>query len=263
MTRFQMNIISLVLSVSALSSAALSQESIEAKATALPQSYPTAVSQRPFTLPSGMVELGGKMRLATGADKLAFDFAHLSVGVTNDWQVGLSWLGFQIPKLNVAQSVNVSTGYFLFANNFAASMAYLEVPVHFSKDAIRNITFAMPTAIPVVKNVSVVAFYDSLVDFGFGNGKYSASFNLPIALSYQATPHLALEVSSRLAKFEVATGNDHTYFWNSMPARVKGLYAVNNAFDVVASLGFDDVRNAKGTFSVVMGAQFRVGNLDG
>lgn len=263
MTRSQINIISLAFSVFALSTMAFAQEKLEVTATVATHAYPTAVSQRPFTLPSGMVELGGKMKLGTSRDTLALDFAHLNVGITNDTQIGLSWFGFQIPKFDLSQSLNVSVGHFLFANDWAASMAYLEVPIHFNKNAIRNISFAMPTAIPVVKNVSVIAFYDSLVDFGFNKGNYSASFNLPVALSYQVTPNIALEVSSRLAKFEVATGNNNTYFWNSMPARVKGLYAVNNGFDVVASAGFDDAFNAKESFSVMMGAQFRVGNLDG
>lgn len=284
MGRVQFSILALSISVFSFTQMSFAQELPEGSpgvstevtpAENKKSAFPTALLARPFTLPAGTAEIGGRMKLGvhqdaagkTAPDLVSLNSLSLGVGVTDDLQLGLSWGGFQIPNVKPAQGIDINAGYFLFANKWAAAMASLNVPFHFNSDVVNNVTFAMPTAFGVVQNVSILAFYDSLIDFGFGkkdgNRKLNASFSLPIKLGYQATPNLWVDVSTRLAKFEVQTGKDHSYFWKSAPIKVRGFYAITNAFDVVADAGFDDVFNAKDTFAVVLGIQYRMGNLDG
>lgn len=225
-------------------------------------SYPTAVNKRPFTLPAYTAEFGGDMKVGTTSDSLAVDYVHLNYGVTDDFQLGLSWFGFEIPKLNPTRSLNANAGYFLFATDYAASMASLEVPFHFDSQVVRNVSFAMPTVFPIVGDFSILAFYSGLLDFNFNEGVVRTSMSLPIAFCYQVDSRLALDLSSQLAKFEFSD-RENSYFFNRAPLRLKGLYSVTNAFDVFASTGFDDVFNAKDTFTVTFGAQVRIGYLNG
>lgn len=272
MARTPFNLI--MLSICALSFAQVSysqEASEEARPVVKSTAYPTALLQRPFTLPQGTAEVGGKMKLGahydengkSASDLVSLDWVSVGVGVTNDLQFGLNWSGFQIPKLNPSKSLGLNAGYFLFANNVAASMLSLDVPVYFTQSAFRNVTLSMPTAFGIVKNVSLLAFYDSLIDVNFSSGKYGVSFNLPVKVGYQVTPNLWLDISTRLAKFDLGVRAKTNYFWKSAPVKLRGFYAINNAFDVVADVGFDDAFKPTDTFAVVLGLQYRMGNLDG
>lgn len=249
---------------STLSIAQLSfAQDLDVQANVSKHAYSTSVSQRPFTLPAGVGEVGGKIKLSSDKNAVALDFVHLSLGVTNDLQLGLSWGGIQFPALSPATSLNVSAGYSLFANDWIASMASLEVPFHFEDQNIRNVSFAMPTVFPIIKGLSIVGFYDSLLNFQFHDRIYKVSVNLPIAVAYQATQNFALDVSTRIAKFDIGALMNQTYIWDSLPVRVKALYAFTNAFDIVGTVGFADAFSPKDTFSVTLGAQFRIGDLNG
>jgi hypothetical protein len=268
----QFNLITLSICALSFAPVAFSQEAAEeVQPTVTSSAYPTALLQRPFTLPAGTAEVGGKMKLGahydengkTASDIVSLDWVSVGVGVTDDLQFGINWSGFQIPKLNPSRSLGLNAGYFLFANKVAAAMLSLDVPVYFNQSVFRNVTLAMPTAFGIVKNVSLITFYDSLVDVNFSSGKYGVSFNLPLKVGYQVTPNLWLDVSTRVAKFDLGVRTKTSYFWKSAPVKLRGFYAINNAFDVVADVGFDDAFKPTDTFAVVLGLQYRMGNLDG
>lgn len=258
------------MSVFSLAQFAFSAEELETKADDTSHAYPTALNKRPFTLPQGSVEASGEMKFqnfAAQANAVAPDIASLNslgvkVGVTDDLTLGLSWGGFQIPKMNPAQSITAGVGYFVGANKYFATMVSLDVPFHFHSDVVRNVTFAAPTVFGIAKDVSILAFYYDLVDFHFANKTYSASFKAPVKLGYQATDRLALGISTNLATFKVGSSNEQSYFWQGAPVEVHGLYAITNAFDVVADVGFGDVAKPKDSFAFKIGLNYRLGILD-
>lgn len=263
-------IFAISMSAFSLTQIAFADEQIESKADVKSSAYPSALIKRPFTLPQGSFEVSGAMKFGNHRDDsgaVANDMASLNslsarVGLTDDLQFAVSWNGFQIPKMNPTKSVNAGLGYFVGANRFFATMVSVDVPLHFNSDVVRNVQFAATTAFGVTKDISILAFYDNLVDFRFAGKKYEASFNLPIKVGYQATDSLWLDVSTTLATFQVGSSKEHSYIWQAAPVKVRGLYAITNAFDVVADVGFDNVVKPKDSFAFTLGLNYRIGILD-
>jgi|GEM_PF-3687240 len=271
MKLFKIAMFAISMSAFSLAQIAFADDQLQTIADDTSHAYPTALNKRPFTLPQGSVEASGDMKFQNFAAEtvgaVAPDIASLNslgvkVGVTDDLTFGLSWGGFQIPKMNPAKSINTGIGYFVGANKYFATMVSLDVPFHFEADVVHNVSFAAPTVFGIVKDVSVLAFYDGLVDFHFANKSYSASFNLPVKLGYQATDRLALDVSTTLATFHVGGAKDHSYIWQAAPVNVGALYAITNAFDVVGRVGFSDVAKPKDSFAFTLGLNYRIGILD-
>jgi hypothetical protein len=263
-------IFAISMSVFSLAQISFADDQVQTRAEVTSNAFPTAVIKRPFTPPQGSLEVSGAMKFGnhTGdAGAVAPDMASLSslsarFGLTDDLSVGVSWDGFLIPKMNPTKSFTAGLGFFVGANKFAATMVSVDVPVHFNSDAVRNVRFAAPTAFGIAPNVSILAFYDGLVDFRFAGKKYEASFNLPIKVGYQATEKLWVDASTNLATFEVGSQKGHNYIWQKAPVKVRGLYAITNSFDVVADVGFDNVVKPKETFAFTLGLNYRIGVLD-
>lgn len=245
-------------------------DTIEVKADVqVAKPYPTALIERPFTLPAGTIEVGTTFHFKEFAkgDKFNDQFASISrlsaaFGITDDFTVGLSWSGMQLHKeMKPTQSLSLGLGYFIGANDWFATMASLDVPVHFERRPVRNVSFALPTAFNVgVKNVSVLAFYDSLVDFRFGRAT-EATFNLPLRVGYQVTSSLWLDASTTIARFETGAGLSNKYVWKEPEVRLRGLYAFTNDFDAILEAGFADATKPKETFAVSLGINYRHGLL--
>lgn len=255
--------------MTAFASQVSAQESVVVEMAPVSVSFPTAVLERPFTTPAGVGEISAGMNFGHHFDanqKVVPDMASLSrvsakFGLTDSLEIGVAWNGFQIPRVNWDKAITFNAGYFLFANQYAAAMASVDVPVHFESGVVRNVKFAMPTAFGIVKNLSLLVFYDSLVDFKFANDVYEASFNLPAKLTLQATPRLALGISTTLAELSLGSVHGQHFFWQGAPLKLHGLYAITNAFDIVADVGVGQVARPHQSFGFTLGLNYRLGNL--
>ena len=234
---------------------------LDAEKTAAKNFYPTAMLQRPFTLPTNSFETG--IKLKASASQLAMNSLHLDYGITNDFQIGVSWNGMSanhnFSDLTADQALSLNLGYFLFANHYAASMLAFSQEFHLDNSRVaKSSSLSMPTSIPLVQGrLALMTFNRDLIKMDWE--KTVAEFNLPIKLNWQATDRLYLTAETLLGK--LSTDGNHTHIFQQHDYWFQGLYAITPAIDVVAKTGYNSAPDSG--FAFIAGINIRGGMLDG
>ncbi|MDA0712882.1 MAG: hypothetical protein O2897_02720 [bacterium] len=254
------------------------EQKVEAKLNTKSK-YPTSIMSRPFTMPQNSFEAKINFKAGSHSDpsslysinKLSLDY-----GIINDFQIGLSWDGLEtnnkFNKLNADKPLSLNAGYFLFAIPHAAAMATLSVPFHFDNEVVKTTSFAMPTAVTVVKNkLSFLFFYYDSVKVYWRTipnsnplkvkNQYTVDFTLPVKLGYQATDSLNIALSTNIATLN--TDGKHDHLGKTIPLHLDLTYAVNSFIDVTGKLSLENAYDAPNTFSFTAGVAYRFGMIDG
>ena len=216
--------------------------------------YPLPMLQRPFTMPKNSFESSIQFK-NSAVGVLSTDY-----GITDDFQLGLSWAGMSTNRLDPAMQMSINAGYFTFANNWIANMVVASLPLYFEKNALHAFALSAPTAVPIIRgHLGLLLFYDDLVALDWENG-FVAKFNFPLRLNWQATDRLFLRLGTNLAT--LSTNGEHNHLFKTSPLTLSGLFAVTKNVDILGSFGFPNLQ--KPTDMVMMlGVAFRGGALDG
>jgi hypothetical protein len=226
-----------------------------------PNLYPTAMLERPFTMPTNSFETGIKFKVDPA--QMSVNSLHLDYGITDDFQIGLSWNGmgarYNFSDFKAENALSLNLGYFLFANRYAASMVALSSEFLFDSRVASSTSLSAPTSIPIIRgHLAFLAFYNDLVKMDWQ--KNAAEFHMPLKLNWQATPRLYIGLETHLGK--LSTDGNHDYIGKTSPAWFNGLYAITPAVDVMTKIGFNEVTD-QNTFGFVVGINIRGGMLDG
>lgn len=234
---------------------------LDAEKTAPKNLYPTAMLQRPFTLPTNSFETGLNFKVNTS--QLAINGMHLDYGIIDDFQIGLSWNGVSanhnFSDLTPDKAISLNLGYFLFANHYAAAMLAFTQEFHLDNSRIaKSSSLAMPTSIPLIRgHLAFMTLHNDLIKMDWE--KNVLEFNLPVKLNWQATDRLYLSVESRLGK--LSTDGDHRHIFQEHDYWFQGLYAITPAIDIVARTGYNSAPDRG--FAFITGINIRGGMLDG
>lgn len=86
-------------------------------------------------------------------------------------------------------------------------------------------------------------------------------FGLPIAVGYQATPELYLQVDTKLATFGLKDSSNAFIGADATPFALTAVYNVINALDVQAAIGTDLSNSPGDSLSFLVGARYYAGTL--
>ncbi|MBP6632767.1 MAG: hypothetical protein KBG28_27610 [Kofleriaceae bacterium] len=91
------------------------------------------------------------------------------------------------------------------------------------------------------------------------------TFGLPVAVGFQATPELYLQLDTTLATFSISNSANAFIFADTTPMSVTASYNVMPALDVSAGLALNltppDPAGVGDTLAVLLGARYYIGQL--
>lgn len=229
--------------------------------------YPRSLIARPLTLPSGVGILG--------ADATAnHDFSAIGgapivgYGFTDDFEVLVPY-SFSTKDFEAKGSVAVDAGYKLLRgavggkleaiararagyNALDAVATPLTLGVHVQYNFTPTIALMSGYAGTQQLRISVAddATMAKPVDFG-----------LPIALGYQPTRELYLQVDTKLATINIHDSANTLIGKDTTPAALTVVYNVINALDLQAALGTDLSKAPGDALTFLVGARYYAGQL--
>jgi hypothetical protein len=236
----------------------------------LKRRYPVSNAERPFTLPSQIVEVGitaiHTMNPTLGASITA------SYGATDNLQINTGYDAITLSDYETIESekaFHLGLDYFLFESRFLSSMANVDFPLYIDKSPAQNIKFSFPTSIPISRAAQIGL---SILQAGFINFTFvpyfGADINLPAKIGWQATEALSLALGTNFATFNINRPDGaggfvpHQYIWTKTPIYLNALYGFCDSFDLTARIGFHDVqRNQGDNFYVWFGIAVRFGKM--
>lgn len=218
------------------------------------EKYPTALFERPFTMPQNSFESsirfdkGNVFRLGT------------VYGITDYTEIGLSWGGFGTAEVKPEQAISLNFAQFLFSTRHVSSMATLSVPFHFEQMVLNKVSLGLPTYVPVVRGKLNLVFLEDIATLEWKKDTF-AQFAFHVRFSWQATHLLCLSLVTTPGT--LSTAGNHTHLINVSPISLKVLYAITPMVDIVGEAGFKNIRQAQDSVVMMLGVLFRGGDIEG
>jgi hypothetical protein len=266
-------------------------EKVEKKteAVSIPEafSFPLPIGARPFTMPQNAFESTVKFKSKdTLSDEGRTGQLHLGVdyGVTNDFQVGLTYLGdLNFKNTKDSHTLIVGLGHTTFATPIAEGMLAVDMPLTFQGDIASEVNINPMIGIGLVpKYLGLLILHDDFIKFDFGSvadkdGKNAErelgiTMNLPIRLGYQITSHVRTDLGTSLGTIallpkHLTRGEDaktpHHFIHEKTPVTLRGFYTFSKEVDIFATAGSRNVQDIQKDLEFAVGIQFRGGALGG
>ncbi len=228
--------------------------------------FPRSVIARPLTLPKGLAMLG--------ADAIANkDFSTMAgapivgYGITDDFEVQVPYT-FATKDFEAKGSLAVDVGYKLLRGAVDGKLEVIAraragydllgeaaTPLLLGVHAQYNFT---PTIALLSGYAGTQQIKISLADDA--NMAKPVDFGLPIALGYQPTEELYLQVDTKLFTLNISDSANTLIGKDTTPAALTAVYNVIPALDVQAIVG-TDLNNASDALSFLVGARYYAGQL--
>jgi hypothetical protein len=229
--------------------------------------YPRAVIARPLTLPRGLAMLGADA--TANHDFSAMGGAPiLGYGFTDDLEVQIPYT-FATKEFELKGSLNVDLGYKVLRgaldgkleaiarvrsgyNMLTETANPLMVGVHVQYNITD--TLAVISGTPGTQQLRI-----SLADDGTMTKPIDLS--LPVAIGYQATGEVYLQVDTRLLQLDLRDSANVVIGADATPVALTVVYNVIPALDIQAAIA-TDLSNAPGdSLSLLVGARYYAGKL--
>ena len=229
--------------------------------------YPRSVIARPLTLPSGVAMLG--------ADATAnYDFSTMGgspivgYGFTDDFEVLVPY-SFATKDFEAKGSVAVDAGYKLLRGAVDGKLEAI-ARVRGGYNALDEVATPLMLGVHVQYNftptLAVISGYAgtqqlriSLADDA--DMAKPVDFGLPIAVGYQPTPELYLQVDTKLATINIKDSANTLIGKDTTPAALTVVYNVINALDIQAAIGTDLSNDPGDSMTFLVGARYYAGQL--
>jgi hypothetical protein len=229
--------------------------------------FPRSVIARPLTLPSGLAMLG--------ADATAnHDFSAMGgapivgYGFTDDFEVQVPY-SFSTKDFEAKGSVAVDAGYKLLrgaADGKLEAIARVRGGYSALDEAATPLMLGVHAQYNFTPTIAVISGYAGTQQLRISIADDATmakpiDFSLPIALGYQPTPELYVQVDTKLATINIHDSANTLIGKDTTPAALTIVYNVINALDVQAALA-TDLSNAPGdSLSFLVGARYYAGQL--
>lgn len=243
--------------------------------------WPRAVFARPLTLPEGLAQVGGDIVATNAFDGFGLNLVG-GYGISDDLEVTGFYL-FSLDDFNGKGNLDVDVGYKLARGaaggklevigrgrvgydigGESANPLRLGAHVQYSlTDKIALITPGQQLSIALEATPEVM---------GVG-GAREIFLQLPVAVGYQATPELYLQLDTTLAKIKIADSANELFGADSTPIALTGVYNAMPALDVIGSFAFNlnapaddgnpmtDEPGVGDSVTVTVGARYYLGDL--
>ena len=229
--------------------------------------FPRAVVARPLTLPAGLAMLG--------ADATAnHDFSAMGgapivgYGFTDDFEVQVPY-SFATRDFEARGSVAIDAGYKLLRGAAGGKLEAI-ARVRGGYDTLGEVATPLLLGIHVQYNLTdtlaILSGYAGTQQIRIALADDAdmakpADLSLPIAVGYQATPLLYVQVDTKLAQIDLHDSANALIGKNATPAALTVVYNVIDALDVQAALATDLTNSPGDALSFLVGARYYAGRL--
>jgi hypothetical protein len=229
--------------------------------------YPRAVIARPLTLPSGVAMLGADA--TANRDFSAMGGAPIvGYGFTDDFEVQIPY-AFATRDFEARGSVAADAGYKLLRG---AAGGKLEViaRVRGGYDTLDSVATPLLAGVHVQYNLTdtlaVISGYAGTQQIRVSlsedaDMKKPIDISLPIALGFQATPELYLQLDTKLAQVDLHDSVNALIGMDATPVALTVVYNIINALDVQAAIATDLTNSPGDSLSFLVGARYYAGRL--
>lgn len=229
--------------------------------------YPRAVIARPLTLPKGLAMLG--------ADATAnHDFSAMGgapivgYGITDDLELQVPYT-FATKEFELKGSVNVDVGYKLLrgaVDGKLEAIARARAGYNMLSETANPLMLGVHVQYNITDTLAVISGTPGTqqlrisLDDG-GTMVKPIDLSLPVAIGYQATGELYLQVDTRLLQLDLSDSANVVIGKDATPAALTVVYNVVPGLDIQAAIA-TDLSNAPGdNLSLLVGARYYAGKL--
>ncbi|HSK04159.1 MAG TPA: hypothetical protein VK932_23055 [Kofleriaceae bacterium] len=204
--------------------------------------WPRAVIARPLTLPKGLAQLGADLGANNDFSALGMNLV-AGYGISDDLEATLFY-GFALKDFEIKGNLDVDVGYKLLRGAAGgklevigrARLGYSVVgedlnPLRLGAHVQYNVTDKIALITPGQQLVIGLAESE-----GGGTPMF---LQLPVAVGFQATPELYLQLDTTLAQIEISDSGNAFFGADTTPIAVTAVYNAMPALDVIASIGLD------------------------
>jgi hypothetical protein len=249
--------------------------------------WPRPVIARPLTLPKGLAQAGADLTANNDFSAVGFGLTTGTglvggYGVTDDLEVTAFYAFGKLGEdadFEVKGSLDVDLGYKLLrgaAGGKLEAIARARVGYNVLAEDLNPLRLGVQAQYNVTDQLAVLTpgphISIALAETGGGmgvDGTREVFFQLPVAVGYQATPELYVQLDTILAKLKIADSNNAFIFADSTPLAVTATYNAIPALDAIASIGINltppeamGVDVALGdTLTFLVGARYYIGQL--
>lgn len=259
-----MNLIKIGLSVAVLTLTASAAHAQEA-----PTRWPRAVYSRPLTLPSGLFQVGTDL-LANHDFSAVGETVVAGYGIDDKIEI-TGYYSFMLEEFESKGALDVNVGYAAIRGAVGGKLEVIpraQLGYDFNGEAMNPFALGAQAAFNVTDKLQLITPGQQLsiaLEEDAGGGK-PVTLSLPVAVGYQATPELFMQVDTELATFSISDSEDAFIFSDETPLKVTGIYNVMPALDVSAAFGFSNLTPPDGvdlgdTMTFLAGFRYYGGQL--
>ena len=229
--------------------------------------YPRSVIARPLTLPKGIAMLG--------ADATAnHDFSAMGgapivgYGFTDDFEVQIPY-SFATRDFEARGSVAVDAGYKLLRGAAGGKLEAI-ARVRGGYNTLDSVATPLMAGVHVQYNftdkIAVLSGYAGTQQIRISVSedammKTPVDVSLPIALGYQPTPELYLQLDTKLAQVNISDSANALIGKDMTPLALTVVYNVINALDLQAAIATDVTNSPGDALTFLVGARYYAGQL--
>lgn len=237
--------------------------------------FPRSVVARPLTLPQGLAMVGAD---ATANNDFSSMYGSpiVGYGITDDLEVQVPYT-FATREFEGKGTVALDVGYKLLRGALDGKFELIAraragydalgeaaTPILLGVHAQYNFTptFALISGYAGTQQLKIsVAGVDADGDPATMGEVSPIDLGLPIAVGYQPTEELYLQLDTKLATFNISDSANAFLFADATPVTVTAVYNVIPALDVQAAIGTDLTNSPGDALSFLVGARYYAGQL--
>lgn len=243
------------------SSAAFAQE-VKLQGAFTHEEYPLALGDRPLVLPNFMIEGTPQFEFVkVSPSKNTSDLAlRVGFGIGNLFQVDAITAFAVDPETDWSKGITGEFRALALDTRDLDVAALVSVPFDFADghDFFSGATVGLDSRYRITHLIYVFGLRDLAV-FHTPN-EFSLGLNGTFGVGVDPIPHLSLELQTTLVHLGVTGAIEKTQWFGSdfVPAQAVANYAINRNFDVVAKIGFTDLKNGADAFVFTGGINARL-----
>lgn len=204
--------------------------------------YPRAVINRPLTLPKGLAQVGAD--LAANHDFSGFGLNAVGgYGVSDDLEV-TGFYAFALKDFEIKGSLDVDVGYKLLRGAAGGKLEVIgrgRVGYNVLGEDLNPLRLGAQVQYNVTPKIALISPAQQLV-IGLADNDAGVTpiyLQIPVAVGYQATPELYVQLDTTLAQIEISDSGNAFFGADTTPIAVTGVYNAMPNLDVIGSIALN------------------------
>lgn len=204
--------------------------------------WPRSVIARQLTLPKGLAQVGADLGFNHDFSAIGMNLVG-GYGISDDLEL-TGFYAFALKDFEIKGSFDVDVGYKLLRGAAGGKLEVIgrgRIGYNVLGEAANPLRLGAQVQYNVTDKLAVISPGQQIV-IGLAEdaaGGHPTFLQLPVAVGYQATPELYLQLDTTLAQIEITDSGNAFFGADTTPLAVTGIYNAIPALDVIASIGLN------------------------